>query len=746
MKAQYTTTDNQAVSLQQLYYRWDSNLDSFKSFNLIYGWNYAGKTTMSRVFRAIELGNLHKVSRNAEFKITNYDGAECTHEFIRQENIKVFNSDYVDENVKWEDGTVSPILILGEESILLEEEKRQQEALLSQKRNQKAIKINEETSKVEEEKNIKTTTAREIGNLLGIRPFDTRHLDRYVDLSKSKEEYLKAILVDDQFDSVKSQALSIDRKSQIASIDLEQISDIEIESTNRVLKKQIKDQLTISELLDDKILSRWVKEGVEIHEVEESCKFCGNTLDKDLLTRLKEHFSEEYKSYKKELDSELVKFKTYLTRVKSFTSPNSDSFYPQLREELASIKGKLETDISLQLKDITTAINTIEKRQENIFDNSEVYEINVSVKIDFKLLNELILRNNKISSEFDAKKNEAVEVIKGHLVAKMIVANDLHLRKDKLLDIRQELDVLELDINNCLTEIARIERIISSSTRGVERINEFLSLYFGKEDIKIKLKNETNYELVRNNHPVENLSEGEKTAIAFAYFVASLNESGNNLEDTIVYIDDPISSLDSNHLFNTYAFIKDTFYEYDNSANPKHKCKCKQLFISTHNFEFFNLLKDWFSKLKEEFHGYYLIEKNNNNISSLKKLPSVLFKHKSEYSYLFSMLYNFSLSPTQDFSHLHSLPNIIRRFLESFMTFKFLTSINIEENLHLVIPNSVDAEKVRKFAHYYSHNLSTTRLMQLSNVSECSSIVQIVLDAVKSLDEIHYNSLVQKVQ
>jgi len=34
-------------------YTWDSTIPDFKQFNLIYGWNGTGKTTLSRLFDAI---------------------------------------------------------------------------------------------------------------------------------------------------------------------------------------------------------------------------------------------------------------------------------------------------------------------------------------------------------------------------------------------------------------------------------------------------------------------------------------------------------------------------------------------------------------------------------------------------------------------------------------------------------------------------------------------------------------------
>ena len=36
-------------------FRWPSDMDSFGRYNLIYGWNGSGKTTISRLFQALEM-------------------------------------------------------------------------------------------------------------------------------------------------------------------------------------------------------------------------------------------------------------------------------------------------------------------------------------------------------------------------------------------------------------------------------------------------------------------------------------------------------------------------------------------------------------------------------------------------------------------------------------------------------------------------------------------------------------------
>ncbi|TOB48616.1 AAA family ATPase, partial [Vibrio parahaemolyticus] len=80
------------------------------------------------------------------------------------------------------------------------------------------------------------------------------------------------------------------------------------------------------------------------------------------------------------------------------------------------------------------------------------------------------------------------------------------------------------------------------------------------------------YKISRNGTGklANNLSEGEKTAIAFVYFVTKLKEHDNDIKETIVVVDDPVSSFDSNHLFHSYSFLK------------KHCENAKQLFVMTH--------------------------------------------------------------------------------------------------------------------------------------------------------------------
>jgi len=61
------------------------------------------------------------------------------------------------------------------------------------------------------------------------------------------------------------------------------------------------------------------------------------------------------------------------------------------------------------------------------------------------------------------------------------------------------------------------------------------------------------FEVSRNEERAYNLSEGEKSLIAFAYYITRLESlSTEEKSKTILFIDDPVSSLDENNIFYIY--------------------------------------------------------------------------------------------------------------------------------------------------------------------------------------------------
>ena len=86
-------------------------------------------------------------------------------------------------------------------------------------------------------------------------------------------------------------------------------------------------------------------------------------------------------------------------------------------------------------------------------------------------------------------------------------------------------------------------------------MNADICSYLGRGELTFEIQG-SGYQISRNGTPAKNLSEGERTAIAFLYFLKSLGDKSFSLKDGIVVIDDPVSSLDSNALFHAFGFMK----------------------------------------------------------------------------------------------------------------------------------------------------------------------------------------------
>ncbi|WP_423818526.1 AAA family ATPase [Salinimicrobium sp. TIG7-5_MAKvit] len=109
---------------------WDSNLRdkgnnviNFKPINILYGRNYSGKTTLSRILRSLEVGAISDKYENPEFLVSFEDGEDISQSKLteHQRKIRVFNEDFIKENLKFisnPEDSVLPFAILGGNSSL----------------------------------------------------------------------------------------------------------------------------------------------------------------------------------------------------------------------------------------------------------------------------------------------------------------------------------------------------------------------------------------------------------------------------------------------------------------------------------------------------------------------------------------------------------------------------------------------------------------------------------------------------
>ena len=79
-----------------------NNVQDFKRLNILYGRNYSGKTTLSRIFRALETGRIPLNYVGSTFTVHG-DKGDVTQAGLAGHgyDVRVYNRDFVSENLSF---------------------------------------------------------------------------------------------------------------------------------------------------------------------------------------------------------------------------------------------------------------------------------------------------------------------------------------------------------------------------------------------------------------------------------------------------------------------------------------------------------------------------------------------------------------------------------------------------------------------------------------------------------------------
>ena len=724
-------------------FKW-SSCQEFSKYNFFYGWNYSGKTTLSRIFRCLETKIKHNDFPDVEFSIET-DGASITQQDISKDYpIRSFNEEFVEENFQWnnEDAEIEPVFIMGKE--IKDLDTKVKEIMENKREKEESFKkIEKEKEAIEQNlDNFLTNKASEIRNILRItnaREFDKNKLDEKINVIN--DSYAKYILVDNE----KEKKLNIygSKKGENITFEAPQLRLSKyISEVKGILSQKIGAQQIIKKLKANPELSDWVREGIELHQKEEVCQFCGNLLPRDLFDRLKRHFSKEFDNLMQKINSEENEILGYIKEVGKINFPDGARLFENLQKGFENELNCLNTLISTYVDRLQSLREELRRKRENPFDSLELKKIldNTSeLENTIRNIEKIINEHNLKVDSFESDKQKVREELIVCFTAEFIKEKNYIKEKEKIKKLKDNIENLNLKIRDLGDEIENINKQIKTEAIGADRINRYLEKFFCNNNLKVKLIDNGKYKLYRNDRIAKNLSTGEKNIISLIYFFAKLEETNFDFNNAVIFIDDPVSSLDSNHIFKVYAFI-----------NEKLK-NCGQLFITTHNFDFFNLLKDLNKYDLENKGKFYLIKKIINNtgeLSCIENLPNVLLKYKSEYNYLFFILKSFNeLNDKSKFDLLYLLPNILRRFFEAYLYMKYPDGkrFKTKANTFLKDSNLNDKQSTLKLIDEYSHEQNPTHSQKFPDIEEVINSANFILESIKNKDKEHYEALCESL-
>lgn len=765
-------------------FSWKTELSEFKKFNLIYGWNRSGKTTISRVFASCEKkctydkDKFKQYPENGEFEIKTEDGSTVKNADVSTNilPIKVFNQDFIDENISFDPSdSCNPIIYVSEEDI--ESKKKLEQIKLDKVTLNKAHEDakKDKSSKEETRSTFLTGLGREIANILFNKSYNKTNVENKIN-TIGIDNFSDKTLSDDDKKKIEAISKSEAEKNQSALPKLTPINFTLL--FTRV--KSLLDKKVISELLErlkdpedkdgglDEELNNWVKQGFDIHKAKnqfKKCLFCENNLNQNFFDSLARHFSKDYEDLQNSIEFLIKDLKK--ERTENISEKNIELYF-DLRNSYET-KAKEYNEIVKKQNDWLNHSETwLEQKYKNPFDPDipemveapEDYTNLLNKTIDG--LNEIISKHNLRVKNHNTEVTSAREKLELHSIAVALSEQDYKKMGNEVKEAeKKEKEALEA-INKNNSEISELEKQTSNIGKAIKDINKHLKEFFGREEIKLELDGDKKgYTIKRDGQPAKNLSEGEKTAIAFSYFVVKVGEGDFDKSNGIIFIDDPISSFDSNFIYHCFSLINTHFKEVG------------QLFISTHNFQLFNLVKEWF--INKNNHARKDNEKPKTNGQADKPMPCEFFmienftesdirkakiveldktlrNYKSEYHFLFSLLNKFK-DVDLNYADFYTIGNVARRFFDIFADFKIPDSRDQKQKMEAVVKESNESKKEHdkisdsdwnkayKLVNEFSHNSDPTSTIEHKDKSESRDAIKILLNIVKESDPKHYEIL-----
>jgi wobble nucleotide-excising tRNase len=575
---------NKFVRIQQVakFHNYSATGDvEMKPLTLIYAENGKGKSTIAAILRSLSDGNPDHIFAKKtlgsdspqKIMIQHSNGlSEFKNDMWTQTypNLMVFDSNYVNSNlfsgdrVEHEHKRNLYFLVIGEKCVSLAKE------------------ISDLDSKIRELgpeiQNLKTRIEAKIKGDFTIETF--------VEM-KDRENIEEEILAQKALITSLSNANNIKEKSSQNLILLPEFDEKKIAF---ILQKSIDD---ISADVDDQFKSHcqslgknseeWIRDGVDFTiDKHRDCPFCGKPLDGSKLFEIyKDYFNKAYSDLKKEIEDTkqsfsstfssdtLIKLQTSIEQNRNLTefwSQYISNEFPDLDfNNIKSIWDQLvqQTNQSFLKKNNSPLekfeFSNVEKeiilKYENLViqinkQNEIISKVNTAIQQkknqieEQSLDNEQIKLNQLINNQLryeDGIKNLCDQYLTSTKDKKDKTAEKDQKRKQLDQLTKEEIEKYQHELNTVLEKFGVDFRIIETKTSFQGgRPSASYCLSINDECIQLGSQETTDRPGFKTT-----LSDGEKNTLAFAFFITQLYQD-TYLNEKVIVIDDPITSLDNN--------------------------------------------------------------------------------------------------------------------------------------------------------------------------------------------------------
>lgn len=640
----------------------DCSIHTDKKVNLFYGLNGTGKSSIVHVIEDYQ---------NDEKKYP-----ECRLELDRPLNkadLFVYDDTFVQANF-YAQISQKGIFALGSENVLAQ--KNVDIARQNIERNNKSLG---EIEKKKQEVQVKSDNSlAEVQNtVFSIKQkYDRQTLDFCLEGNKKKEQFFQTLLsipyedIQTTFDELTDEKNDIDKHAGQTMSLFPFIPDAveNIEDSSIWKEPIISKGTSYMTLLINKMKSMsWFKNGVDnyLPLSQGKCPFCQQNLPNEFGKELENVFDTAYNEQKQKIEDFKNKYSAAISSIENYKYQKTANTV-NLEHNLALLSSQMENNLREMIKKSESA--------ESIVNLNKTEYLYKNVNDEITIVNEYIGKfNEKINNPATARniiKNKFWKIIRKKFNTE-ITAYLVHKK-----DFTDELEKLTEKVRNIGRDNESQQKIIEANQDKIvnlevakDSINKELNL-LGLSGFELaESKQHTGYYFLKREGTDENtdiyktLSEGEKTLITFLYFIefckGTLDKDAVcEQQNRIVVIDDPVSSLSQNYVYEIANLIKVNFYiqKKDSSWDI---C-INQLFVLTHNLYFLNECIIRKMNLKNQNYLYRVRKNICSEIVTMKE--NEIQNDYQAFWYLYKECIAGKLPP-------QVLPNIMRNILEYYFCF-----------------------------------------------------------------------------
>ncbi|GAA8910257.1 AAA family ATPase [Helicobacter pylori] len=684
-------------------------MGEFKDYNVIFGNNGCGKTSLTRAFELLISKNKciekYRTISTAESPSIEFECKDGSYKIEPNSNIgapsfkvEIYNSDFLHNNApfnsefglkKLDDGII--ILessVLGEETKEINQlknckekvEKRQKKIkdennaeTLSAKQESEIKKYDEEIEKIRKKVTSKTIQITldeiKINNICEVskNKFKVQE-DALTNLEKDFDELDEAMK---KFDDLKEMELPKDY--QTIKDKLESLFSFDIDKEAGQVSEEIKEHMS-------KVGREFIEKGIELQKKmpDNACPFCTQEITNNIIQVYTSYFNKSIEQFNQDSLEVSGTLKKILEQwnIKEILQ-SFERFEPFMKKDFSTNKESLKNALD-QIKALLEKLQKEVGKKEGAKNEKEFQETDKKLSENYEKFQKCVDETRNILKQKKEQK-EKLEKLKTELKEARIkkAKHDSYDWQKSKEEVERKLSVLNCRherLNRLLEKInKKLKGLYDQKRPDIETINNYLkALNLPKYSL------DKDYRIVLNSDALENseakiiLSDGEKTTLAFAYFLARLKlfYKKEDLKNLVVVIDDPISSLDEQRIYNTTCLVAKINQELarEKLSNEENKA---QVFVLTHNHTFMARLINMIGK-----HARYLqLERHQGQLKIVCKDKANGY-FDTFYLLLFKEVYEFAKRETvqDDFNEAINYGNKVRILLESFLKINFIDS------------------------------------------------------------------------